>query len=180
MFCHSPARLFYTANMTTSQQEQDSVDLCPNCMGEVPPGDHFCKACMTPMDSFAATDPVRSIHAEFNIFNKASRNAPKPIVLIGMWLIWGPSVAAITIVLCYGAYSFLFTGTVTENFRSLGLGGVLGMLFFVAAMGFLLTVGVKYLYCTTRNYIHRSQVRDDEEDSVGDIGDEWKSESSEV
>lgn len=67
--------------------------VCPRCLEPIPLGAHFCNRCSTPLTFHATTGPYESIFAEGFAYREASSNPRKPIILIGMWLLWGPSFA---------------------------------------------------------------------------------------
>jgi len=64
--------------------------LCPNCMTPCDESAHLCSKCLTPLSSHATIDPVIGITARMDTIGKAANAPRKPIVLIGMWLIFGP------------------------------------------------------------------------------------------
>jgi hypothetical protein len=65
--------------------------VCPHCLARNSARDEFCRQCGTPLTSRAVTEPMGQVYSEGDTFNKAIENPSKPIVLIGMWLICGPT-----------------------------------------------------------------------------------------
>jgi len=64
--------------------------ICPSC-GELCPEDaHFCKSCRSPISSYASTGPFESIFAEGAAYRSAFNEPQKPIVVIGVWLLFAP------------------------------------------------------------------------------------------
>lgn len=80
------------------ESESDGPVVCPNCLAGNRVDEHFCHQCNTPLTSHAEIDPVGSIYAQGDTYRKAIANPVKPIVVIGMWLICGP-----TALICVGA-----------------------------------------------------------------------------
>ena len=68
--------------------------ICPSCSRPIGQADDFCPKCGTALTTFATTDPILSIRAEGNMIRKAIEK-PTPIVLIGMWLLFGPPLATL-------------------------------------------------------------------------------------
>jgi hypothetical protein len=105
-----------------------------------PESAHLCRTCLTPLSSHAATDPLLSITARMDTFSKASNAPRRPIVLAGMWLIFGP-VAFFCLI---GA---AVIGWSLVNYPSLqDLVALLPMLLF-------LFIAMGLLYKTTANYV---------------------------
>jgi hypothetical protein len=64
---------------------------CTHCLAGNEPTRHFCRQCGTPLTSYAATDPLGQIYAQGDLYRKAIETPTKPFVLIGMWLLCGPT-----------------------------------------------------------------------------------------
>lgn len=90
------------------QDEEAGVAiLCPQCLEPNPEDRHFCRRCATPLTSYAAIDPLGSIYAAADTYRKAIANPRSPIVLIGMWLLFGPTALISLLILCAGVGSVL-------------------------------------------------------------------------
>lgn len=61
---------------------------CPFCARAIEKADDFCPWCGKPLTTFATTDPVQVIRAEGEMI-RGSMVRPTPIVLVGMWLLFG-------------------------------------------------------------------------------------------
>jgi hypothetical protein len=107
--------------------------ICPNCMTPNEEFAHLCRTCFTPLSSHATIDPIYGISARADTFSKASNAPRKPIVLVGMWLLFGP----ITFFCMLFAFSMLQTG----NF---------GAILIPAAVA---AIPVALLYKTTKNFV---------------------------
>ena len=120
--------------------------LCPDCLAVNEPLAHFCGKCGTPMTAHAEIDPLGRIYAMGDTWWKATRRPSSPIILVGMWLIFGvPALGLLTLlpVVLFTAYGITI-GEVT-------LGGILGMLLILALIGVYAAVLIK----TTKNYLRR-------------------------
>jgi predicted amidophosphoribosyltransferase len=75
-----------------SHRQRDAEDtgpvVCPNCLAENSTLEHFCHQCGAPLTSHAVTDPMGQVYSEGDTFRKAIEYPRKPIVVVGMWLIW--------------------------------------------------------------------------------------------
>lgn len=66
--------------------------LCLRCAYPINPHSPlYCERCGTPQGA-ANTDPMASIYAQGDGFNNAINRPDKPIVLVGMWLLFAPAV----------------------------------------------------------------------------------------
>ena len=75
--------------MGNSHHEEFAV--CPSCLRPVAAGDDFCSHCQAPLSTLAVTDPLLSTIARGYAFREAANKRNKPIVLVGIWLIFGPA-----------------------------------------------------------------------------------------
>lgn len=71
-----------------SNAEEKSV--CPKCLTPNDPLRAFCSDCGAPIGMVSAVDPWQHIFAEGHAYRSAVDGPPKFIVLVGMWLIFGP------------------------------------------------------------------------------------------
>src|ERR1700722_13210087 len=78
-----------TGKMAIQDESEERV-ICPNCFTPNSEREHFCRKCGTPLTSAAVPDPLGQIYSEGDTYRKAIASPTKPIVLIGMWLIFGP------------------------------------------------------------------------------------------
>ncbi|WP_131990057.1 zinc finger Ran-binding domain-containing protein [Chthoniobacter flavus] len=110
--------------------------VCPKCLFSNSATAAFCAACGAPIGMVANVDPLQHIYAEGFGYRSAVDGPPKLIILIGMWLLFGP--------LAVGAVSMIIAGG-----REL-----LSTIPWIAM--FLCSIAV--LYRVTRNYIVKSRL----------------------
>lgn len=94
----------YIDRITRDTPEEGGVDpeiaekysgqpLCLRCAHPINPlSPLYCEQCGTPQGTAANTDPMASIYAQGDGFNNAINRPDKPIVLVGMWLLFAPAV----------------------------------------------------------------------------------------
>ena len=73
-------------------KHKNEKPVCPHCMTPNEPQNHFCLKCATPLTSHAAIDPLGRIQAMGDTYRKAANKPANRVVLIGMWLIFGPQI----------------------------------------------------------------------------------------
>jgi hypothetical protein len=74
-------------------------ELCPHCLTPNPSGKHFCSDCGAPLSSYAATAPFEAILAEGHVYRSAVERPQKPIVWLGVLVIFGSfGLAGLTLV----------------------------------------------------------------------------------
>ena len=84
----------------------DAEPRCPHCIGPLGPNDDFCKSCGGPVTSHASIDPLGQIYATGYAYRQAVSGRPRKIVVLGMWLIFGPQLlgaVSLLIVMLQGA-----------------------------------------------------------------------------
>ena len=138
--------------------------MCPNCLLEIPPLAHFCERCGAPVSSIAVMDPMGTVYARGFAFQKAATRSTRPIMLIGMWLLFAPTAL---FMLGFGLY-----GLVTLLFHpQLQLGELFSVGLFLA-FGWLFA---SILIRTTRNYRRLGRDPDSEADSDDGLWNETPS-----
>src|SRR5574342_763685 len=71
--------------------------ICPNCSDANDARDDFCRRCGAPVGRFTTLDPFKAIYAEGWLFRKSATARIRPIVLVGMWALFGAPVAGMLI-----------------------------------------------------------------------------------
>lgn len=120
-----------TEPLQTSQNEV----VCPKCLLANATTAAFCADCGAPIGMVATIDPIQHIQAEGFAYRSAVEGPPKLIIVIGMWLIFGPMGLAMPFFLANGPVEF--PGT--------------------AFLGLLSACSIVVLYRTTKNYIVKSR-----------------------
>lgn len=119
--------------------------VCSSCAAPNDPLTDFCVECGAPIGTFTNYDPLKHIYAQGWAYRKAvSSRYIKPIVLVGIWLIFGPMVLFIGIAVPQRLFDYWSPAEADT-------GGVLS---------FLMTGGIWLLYAAilwrvTRNYWKR-------------------------
>ena len=67
----------------------EDQELCIRCLAPNVPGSDFCRGCGCQLTPFAATAPFVSVFAEGDLYQHAVDRPDRPIVLLGMWVIFG-------------------------------------------------------------------------------------------
>ena len=70
--------------------EVKDAQICVSCLVPNEPSAHFCAKCGAPLSSYASTAPFESSFAAGSIYRSASERPRKLIVVIGIWLLFGP------------------------------------------------------------------------------------------
>ncbi|MDP1796886.1 MAG: hypothetical protein Q8K78_05375 [Planctomycetaceae bacterium] len=76
-----------------ADDDDREVALCPGCLTPVRPHDYFCEKCGLPLSSAATTLPMERIRSTGEMIRRGYER-PKPIVLLGVWLIFGPAAVS--------------------------------------------------------------------------------------
>ncbi|MFL6467719.1 MAG: hypothetical protein ACJ72Z_07150 [Pyrinomonadaceae bacterium] len=119
--------------------EGDERLVCASCGRLIGVSDAYCPDCMAPTGGVSNLDPMQAIVSEGRLFSRATEGRQKPIVLIGVWILFLPFV----LVGGFSAISILRQGLGSgfENF-----------IFFWGAIG-LAFIGFTVLYKVTTNYL---------------------------
>jgi hypothetical protein len=118
----------------------ERAPVCLNCLSPNDPLAAYCSNCGMPIGMFAATDPIRQIHSQGWGYRKAVSGPPRRLVLVGMWVIFGPALVAAVV-------------GVADLARQVG--GVSGVLGLALAGAILVIYGVILLRTTRRYVLHR-------------------------
>lgn len=114
--------------------------LCTSCLFPNVPGTAFCKRCGAPVGFISTIGPLEHIYAEGHAYRQAVEGRPKPIILIGIWLLFFPSL-----LVCL---------------RLMFSGGKAAPLF-ILIFGGMAWICIMMLYRATKNYMKpRQEARD--------------------
>jgi hypothetical protein len=157
--------------MEIEPPEQVENPICLHCAAELTGHEHFCAKCGCPVTPMAASLPYESILARGFAAREGSSRPRKFIVVLGMWIMFGPMFAIFT----FGFFAMLFAsqGIVWQENRHREIPG---NLFGIAVSAALASIAGTLLYRTTRNYLEfRSDMNekgedDDQEEDSDEVG----------
>jgi hypothetical protein len=73
-----------------------ATPVCPHCLTPVGQFDHFCPKCAGPITAIASFDPMGQIYSAGRAYRLAATDKrPRGVVVLGMWLIFGPSLLSL-------------------------------------------------------------------------------------
>ena len=125
--------------MSTESEPPDPSEegvLCPKCLLANPPSAAFCSDCGAPIGMVTTVDPMQQIYSEGFAYRSAVDGPPRLIVVIGMWMIFGP-MALLPLVP-------LFTRIASVDSEEI-------------VYLFLALFSIVILYRTTKNYVVKSR-----------------------
>jgi len=131
----------------SAEREEGARVVCPNCGHANPELRHFCARCGAPLSSLSTIGPAETPLAEGYAYRQAVSGPPKKVVLVGMWMLFGPLLAVAVYLLASILGDFRFLGSGLES-----AGMVVGLLFMGAISGSL-------LLRTTLNFMRRKKDR---------------------
>ncbi len=65
---------------------------CLTCFQENDRHAVFCRSCNASLGLTANADPLKTLHNEGLVYSKAAVGKPKPVVLIGVWVLFLPAL----------------------------------------------------------------------------------------
>ncbi|HEY3857053.1 MAG TPA: zinc ribbon domain-containing protein [Verrucomicrobiae bacterium] len=77
--------------MSEPTENSEARQLCLHCMSPNDVAANFCAHCNAPLTSYAATGPMECLYAEGMACRFAAEQPRKLIVVLGVWLIFGPA-----------------------------------------------------------------------------------------
>ncbi len=126
----------------------DATVVCPHCLASNTSGEHFCRQCSTPLTSHATIDPMGQVQAEGDTYRKALDHPDKPIVVIGLWLLLGPTTIGSAAILIY-----LIVGIAKSPWEWPGFKELFGALMVLVIFGGMAVIGSILLIRATRGYV---------------------------
>jgi hypothetical protein len=127
--------------------------VCSSCGALINSGDEYCPTCSAPTAFAFNLDPMKMIESEGHLFVRAVEGRQKPIVLIGVWILFLP-------MFLFGAF-FAIT-IIAQGFGS----GLENFVFFWGAFG-LAFIAFIILNRVTSNYFRpKSPAADEPGDSL--------------
>jgi hypothetical protein len=93
-------------------------------------------------------DPLEQIHSEGEMLRQVTSRPQKRLVVIGLWMIYGPTVLASVAMLFYFTLRLFTDRKLTPDFRT-----IFGFLGIFAICGGLSVILGRILFRVTRNYL---------------------------
>jgi hypothetical protein len=128
-----------TPESEANEQSLEEGVVCTACLEVNPPYTDYCSRCGAPLNSLVAFNPFDQTLVEGFAYRRAVDGPPSKIILIGMWLSFGPALLAAPLV-------------IATDYQS---NPALGLLGFIAEHIFWLIyflISAAILYRTTTNY----------------------------
>lgn len=155
----------------SSPPRNDLDSVCLTCGEPNGPDRNFCSECGAPLTSHAVNDAFDTIRAEGWVYRKAQNSPRSMIVVVGIWMIWGPTVIVGTIILFSGLYIVLCDWKPWYP-----LSERLMAFFGLAVLAALLCIPITIVRRTTNEYLRFRRVQTAGELDVEDDDDEGESE----
>jgi len=77
-----------------ASEAQPEQILCPSCLKANAAAADFCSECGAPLSALSVIGPWERIQAAGFAYREAVSGPPKPIILLGVWLLFFPGVLA--------------------------------------------------------------------------------------
>jgi len=147
-----------------------ATPICPYCMHPVDWLDHFCPNCAGPVTAIASFDPMGQIYSSGRAYRLAATDKkPKGIVVLAMWLIFGPIVISLISTLCIFAASYGWIRLGEGTYHVAGDRTAHAIWLVLAVGAFVLYTAI--LWKTTAHWLRwRQQRRQGEDGQDGDQG----------
>jgi len=125
----------------TGQSPEPGI-VCTACLAPNRPHTNYCSKCGALLNSLAAFNPFDQTLVEGFAYRRAVDGPPSKLILIGMWLLFGPSILLVPVI---------FSDVRLGNEAT----GVSGPLFEHIYFAAYLLISIVILYRTTANYISK-------------------------
>lgn len=76
---------------------EDDQPLCIHCAKPYNGLDHFCPHCSGPVSQHSAVDPMGQVFAMGHAYSSATSGRFSKLVLIGMWVLFGPQLVLLLV-----------------------------------------------------------------------------------
>ena len=139
--------------------------ICPYCCIPNARQQDFCRSCATPLTAYATIAPLAQVYCQGDAYRKSVSNPYKPIVLIGIWLLFGPMGVGVT----YLAIVSLVTPFKKPVQGTSELIAILFSLLFYGSAAFIFDT---ILYRTTQNFFRIRHQSDDTDEPQEDLADD--------
>ncbi|MCA9078678.1 MAG: hypothetical protein KDA93_26875 [Planctomycetaceae bacterium] len=136
---------------------ETSLAVCPQCCHANPPTHHFCENCNAPLSAAAAILPSWRPWAEGALVRRAVRQTDSWLVLIGMWLLFAPSML-LTVILGSNSYPWIVFAQ-DWKYRS-PMSAIIGVVISSLFWGGGGALFGSILFQTTRSFFQNRQMQD--------------------
>lgn len=128
-----------------SGQSSGEGIVCTVCVASNPPNTNYCARCGAPLNNLVTFNPFDQTLAEGFAYRRAVDGPPNRIILIGIWLLFGPALVVAPLVIA-SAY---------QSNPALGLLGLVAERVFWVSY---LVIAAVILFRATANYRRKRQV----------------------
>jgi hypothetical protein len=133
---------------------ESSQPVCPKCLSAISGYENFCDNCGA---ALSILSPFEHIRAMGNAYRSGSDEPRKPIVLVGIWLIFFPPLVFFVGV---GLYALTHITDVIASFRGPRGDDPVQSIFAFCIYSGLTVIAARMLYKTTKNFFRlRSKSR---------------------
>ena len=129
--------------------------VCSSCGNLISPYVDYCPKCLSPTAATFNLDPINAIETEGHLLVRAAQGRQKPIVLIGIWILFLPVFLS----------GLLFAISILGEGISSGMAN---FVFFWVAIG-LAFIGFTVLYKVTKNYFGWKPPTEDENGEITEL-----------
>jgi len=91
---------------TAEPKQNDEGIVCPGCARVQCADATFCGDCGAPISAVSVLGPLEQVYAEGHMFRRAARGPTSRIVLVGMWLLFFPSLLVLITTVPRGQWPF--------------------------------------------------------------------------
>lgn len=94
-----------TPSPSNPEVSEEEIPLCTSCLAPNDARANFCSKCGAPLTAYAAIGPFESLFAQGYAVRQAAERPRRPIVLLGIWLVFGPAALVGALMLMTPHYS---------------------------------------------------------------------------
>ncbi len=135
--------------MDDNHSSEREEALCLQCLKPLPERAHFCPHCNAPQTFYAATAPFESTLTQGHAYRRAMANPRNLIVVVGVWLIFGPLFVT----------DLIWMRELASGIRELTWGQVPLYALVVAICGGAMWVTGTIIYRTTDGYLQQRRAK---------------------
>ena len=146
----------------------EEVLVCPSCFRPIDPNAHLCIHCGAPVSATAMIDPLARIWGEGYALRQVTDHSARPnrLVLIGVWLTFGPMALCCVIYLLMMLKGFLEWLVGKSSAYDPLSGSVTYDLWGIVLLTFILALHAAILFRVTQNYCRAIEASEASQDDV--------------